>query len=436
MTNSAVIRTAGFAAIAIWKRRLRDVVLGLLVSGTVFASGLQAATSDWLIEPGDKIRLTVMGLPTSMVETVVKPDGSLDLVWLGTVMAEGKTTAELLDSVRQMTRGKVVKRYGQDGALNLIQLTEEDVFIELYEHRPVIVSGDVANPGEITFRPDLSPRQAIALAGGARSSLLAGVTTTDPIQILRWQSDYARAALENAAARVQLWRITAEVDDTPDPALPEKAKFAISGDILDELIAEQTRVLALNRKNDAGERAFLAESLAKARDRIAILEEQKTKQTELLEGDEAEEARVRDLLDRGLAPATRLADVRRTTVLTASQLLTIEANLATIELEIARLQRQLDKFEETRLAALLEQRDETYKKVLDTGLLMNLFNQNLSGSGTLQAGQNVSLTALRRSEGKSTVVDVDMDTPLLPGDTLIVSLARPTGLSNPLAARD
>lgn len=436
MAISAVIGMVCHSTPAPLKRGLRTFVFGLLVSVTSFGGGLHAATADWLIEPGDKIRLTVMGLPSSMVETVVEQDGSLDLIWLGKVMAVGKTTDELLQDVRQMTRGRVVKRYGQDGALNLIQLTEDDVFIELYEHRPVIISGDIANPGEIAFRPGLSARKAIALAGGARNSLLAGVTTTDPIQILRWQNDYARAALENAVARVQLWRITAEIDDNPDTALPDQSEFSIATDILSDLINEQTRVLSLRRKNEAGDRSFLAESLAKARDRIAIMEEQKTKQAELLAGDEAEEDRVRDLLDRGLAPATRMADVRRTTVLTASQLLNIEENLASTELEVTRLQRELDRFEEARLAALLDLREATYKKVLDSRLLMDLFEQNLSGSGTLQGEQNLSLTALRRSADKDIAVAVDMDTALLPGDTLIVSLAKPTGLSNLLAAPD
>ena len=44
-------------------------------------------------------------------------------------------------------------------------LTADEVTLSVAEYRPVYVNGDVAKPGQQTFRAGLNVRQALALAG-------------------------------------------------------------------------------------------------------------------------------------------------------------------------------------------------------------------------------------------------------------------------------
>ncbi|WP_343080300.1 polysaccharide biosynthesis/export family protein [Ostreiculturibacter nitratireducens] len=417
------------------RARFRALVAGLVVAAVSTVGTIREAAAEFLIGPGDEIKLSIMGLAASDVETVVGLDGTLDLVWLGRVHAADRTLDEVLQDVREMARGRIIKRYNQDGELGLIQLTDDDVFLEILEYRPVVVSGDVADPGEVVFRPGLTARRAMALAGGARSSLLSDVQMTDPVQIVRWQNEYARVALDHAVSLVRLWRIGAELDDNPEAPPPSQEQVAISADVLGDLIREQTRIMEVKRQNEEGDRAFLAEGLEKAQARLAILQQQREKQLELLASDEEEEERTRDLLEKGLAPATRLADIRRTTVLSGTRLLEIEQLLADAELDVTRLQRELNEYEEDRLAALLTDRETTYSEVLDTRLQMDLYAQNLSGTagGLGELGMasdlHVSVLALRRSKGEDSRVELDLDSELQPGDTLIVKLEQPRGHS-------
>ncbi|MFY0691636.1 MAG: polysaccharide biosynthesis/export family protein [Paracoccaceae bacterium] len=409
----------------------RGFATGILISITFLFGSASGAASDYLIGPGDTLRLSIMGLGAEDVEATVELDGSLNLVWLGRVPVSGKTLEEVLDELRELARGEVIKRYSNEGELYLIQLTDDDLFLEIVEYRPIVVSGDVAEPGEIVFRPSLTARRAIALAGGARSALLADVMVTDPIQIVRWQNEYSRAGLENAVALVRLWRLGAEIDGDPDIAPPGMDQVNVNGDVLESLIADQRRIMTLNRQNEAGDRAFLAEAIAQARSRIEILQQQREKALELLGADEAEEERLQGLLESGLTLAARMADIRRSTVMSATRLLDLEESLATAELEVTRLQRELDEYEEVRMSGLLEAREEVFSTVLDTRLLMNLYAQNLSGaSGGLgdlayDTALNVSVEVLRRSADQEVQVPLGLEDALLPGDTLIVHVDQP-----------
>ncbi|NNK79043.1 MAG: hypothetical protein HKP40_10065 [Litoreibacter sp.] len=398
---------------------------------TTLIGAIGAADADYLIGPGDALRLSIMGLGAEDVEATVELDGSLNLVWLGRVAVGGKTLEEVLTELRELARGEVIKRYSNEGELNLIQLTDDDLFLEIIEYRPIVVSGDVAEPGEIIFRPSLTARRAIAQAGGARSALLADVMVTDPIQIVRWQNEYSRAGLEHAVALVRLWRLGAEIDGNPDIEPPGLDQVTVNSDVLDNLIEDQRRIMTLNRQNEAGDRAYLSEALDQARSRIAILEQQRANAIDLLAADEAEETRLQGLLESGLTLAARMADIRRTTVLSATRLLDLEESLATAELEVTRLQRELDEYEEVRMSGLLEGREVVFSTVLDTRLQMNLYAQNLSGSsgsvGDLgfDTALDVSVEVLRRSAEREIQVPLGLDEALLPGDTLIVRVEQP-----------
>lgn len=410
----------------------RDRLIVCLILATTTFSVATKATAEFLVGTGDTIRVSISGLPLSGAEARVDIDGYLNLAWFGRIKAADRSIPDILDDVQQMAAGRIIKRYTTEGVLSLIQLSAEDVYLEVVEYQPVIVSGDVAHPGEMAFRPNLTARGAIAIAGGARSSLLTGVTVTDPAQIIRWQNDYSSAALDHAAALVRLWRITAEIDQNYDAEVPGIDQVAVSAEVLGNLTNEQVLLMASTRKNEDGDRLFLATSLDQVRKRSEILILQKEKQAEVLAFDEEDEARVQALFERGLVPVSQLADIRRNTVLSATRLLDLEENLSRFELDAIRLQRQLDEYEEVRLTALLFERTQVNKNVLDARLRMDMLLQNLSGisseAGATDVLMDLGVTVIvyRRIGGQLETFKLDLDGEVYPGDTLEITLEPPT----------
>lgn len=404
-----------------------------LVAALVPAVGA-AARAEVLIGPGDTIRLTIQGLPNAEVDSTVGIDGYLPLVWPGPVQAAGRPLDEVLAEVRQMAEGRVYKRYTQEGLLKLFQLAEEDLALEVVAYRPVVVSGDVARPSEVTFRPGLTARSAIAIAGGVRSSLLADLSVADPGQIVRWQNDYARAALDHATALTRQWRVSAEINDVAEPEPIDPQLVAVSREVLNALSTEQLRLIEIRRQNEDGDRAYLLSVLEQARNRVRILTEQRANQSEQLAADEEEEARVRDLVERSLVPATRLNEVRRDTVLSATRLLGLESELAAADLDVIRIQRDIEAYEETRLADLLALREQLNAAVLEARLRMDLLTQNLAGATegesmtSLLTDMDATIRVFRQVDGRITPVIIDMDSELEPGDTLEVVLDQPVNI--------
>lgn len=392
------------------------------------------AAADIRIGPGDTIRLTIQGLPGAEVDSTVGTDGMLPLVWPGPVQAEGRQLDEILAEVRSMAEGRVYKRYTAEGLLKLFQLSRDDLALEVVGYRPVIVSGDVARPAEVTFRPGITARGAIAIAGGVRSSLLAGLSVADPAQLVRWQNEYSQATLDHATALVRQWRVTAELDDVAEPVPLDPGMVGINREVLETLSAEQMRLIATRRESQTRDREYLQRVIEQAQDRVRILTAQRANISEQLTADEEEEARVRDLVDRSLVPATRLNEVRRNTVLSAARLLELDSQRAAAELEVTRRQREIEAYDEVLRTTLLDLREQLNVAVLSARLRMDQLSQNLSGSqegdsiASLLTNTDATIRVFRNVDGRIGPIIIDMDTELEPGDTVEVVLDQSVGI--------
>lgn len=408
---------------------------GRLVPSLLVALALAApAQAEVRLGPGDTIRLTIQGLPGAEVDSTIGVDGKLPLVWPGPVQAADRTLDEVLADVRTMSEGRVYKRYTQEGLLKLFQLSKEDLALEVVGYRPVVVSGDVARPAEVVFRPGLTARSAIAVAGGVRSTLLAGLAVADPAQLMRWQNEYGQAALDHATALVRQWRVTAEIDKAEKPVPLDPSMVGVNREILSTLAGEQTRLMEIRRQRQERDRDYLRRVIDQARDRVRILTEQRANLTEQLAADEEEEARVRDLVDRSLVPAARLIEVRRNTVLSAGRLLELDAQLAAADLLVSQRQRELEVYDETLAADLLDLRDQLNVAVLAARLRMDQLAQNMAGSQegesvtSLLTNTDATVRVFRKVDGKITASVIEIDSELEPGDTLEVELAEPVGV--------
>ncbi|KZK78737.1 Polysaccharide biosynthesis/export protein [Pseudovibrio sp. W64] len=118
-----------------------------MASGRVFSQ-----PELYRLGPSDKLRVMVFGEPDLSGEFVVDDQGKLDLPLIGDIPA-GNSSVKELES-RIITALK-------DGYLK-----EPRVSLEVISSRPFFIQGEVARPGEYSYKNGLTLQDAIAVAGG------------------------------------------------------------------------------------------------------------------------------------------------------------------------------------------------------------------------------------------------------------------------------
>jgi len=147
-------------------RFLAVVAVVCLVSGMV-----EAAETDYRLNPGDDLQITVWKEDGLDRETIVLPDGTIDFPLIGTIMARGRTTAEVRDAIKQ-------------GLASTIPDASVTVAVRQPLGNVVSVIGQVQKPGELSAGHRLSVMQALSMAGG-----LTPYAAEGKITILRRNSD-------------------------------------------------------------------------------------------------------------------------------------------------------------------------------------------------------------------------------------------------------
>ncbi len=137
---------------------LAALIVGMLLlgSGSARAEGSsdqpQLAAPDYVLGPGDKLKVTVFGSEDLSGETEVDPSGQVTLPLIQQVPAAGKTVRELEQEIRQ----KLSPDYVKNPRLS----------IEVLNYRPFFIIGEVKNPGSYPYVAGMTVVNAIALAGG------------------------------------------------------------------------------------------------------------------------------------------------------------------------------------------------------------------------------------------------------------------------------
>lgn len=112
-----------------------------------------ATSADYRIVAGDKLNVQVYKDAQLSQVLQVRPDGKITLPLVGDVRAEGRTSAELRDSLVES-----LKEYNNNPVVTVIVVeTVPPVFY---------VMGEVNAPGTLPIKGQISAVQALAMAGG------------------------------------------------------------------------------------------------------------------------------------------------------------------------------------------------------------------------------------------------------------------------------
>jgi protein involved in polysaccharide export with SLBB domain len=148
------------------------MIVRCLVMAAVVAAGLQLAGcyTDYgpvelehspvslsgvasVLQPGEKIKISVYGEEALTGEYDVSPNGTVTMPLIGAVRAAGRSQAEFARDIAGKYRG---------GGF----LQDPHVTVAVTQFKPFYVLGEATSPGEYPFRSGLNVHSAVAMAGG------------------------------------------------------------------------------------------------------------------------------------------------------------------------------------------------------------------------------------------------------------------------------
>jgi polysaccharide export outer membrane protein len=146
--------------------RLRNMYAGLFLI-TLISAQLKSAEPQlkqrprYILRAGDTLQLQYRLTPELNQTVVVQPDGYIDLDIAGEVQVAGLTVTQAHDLVISKESVEL-----KDPELNII--------LEEFTRPYVVVAGEVAKPGQIEIRDQMTALSAILIAGGFTNSAKSG----------------------------------------------------------------------------------------------------------------------------------------------------------------------------------------------------------------------------------------------------------------------
>jgi polysaccharide biosynthesis/export protein len=393
----------------------------LVTSGTIaFAllagllQAVPAVASDYLLSSGDQLEVGVLGVLSEPQKAVVGVDGMVSFPLVGEVKAAGRSLQDVRADVRDILTRQPFRRHGSDLGVSTYSIAPNEVSLQISEYRPVYVSGDVLHPGQIIYRPGLTVRQAVAIAGGFGKERSEG-------QLIQLRNKYESAALDFARSTLQADALSAELGLANEPAKQTTfpgADLATTRAIANE---EKERSAAREQAFDS-KRSFLKSALDQSEVRIGVLETQVVNEQKGADLDAAEVTTVDDLFHKGVVPASRLTDVRRSSLLSSSRALQTKIALEDAKRDRTDLQSKLDSLDRDRKVELLTDLEKANSAMRNAAVVLRGLQRELALQGDVSDG--VQIMIFRNGSDAAHGVISNEDSELLPGDTLDIKILR------------
>ncbi|MDK4705733.1 polysaccharide biosynthesis/export family protein [Rhizobium sp. CNPSo 4062] len=401
-------------------------LLALLLSGAVMP-GIANAASNGVYRVGPQARIKVAIVEWIAAtgeykewtalngEYVISQSGSISIPMIGEMQVGDKTvediSADIGEKLKQIT------------GLALAPTAS----VEVVKYPMIYVSGAVEKPSELEFRPGLTVKQAIAMAGGRerRSSQTGDYSEAQQVS---YAGEISRMELQLKQLGARRARLTAELNDQPAIAFPPEIKAAPEGSAVWQIMTSEVDLF--NARADAlrQQLAAAADLEVLLRNEINILDEKMSSQDEQVKIAQDELSDISKLVDTKILTTSRKTSLER---------IVAEMQAGKLDLVVASMQAK-QKLSETERDALnlkgqrktdagqLLQTTET--EIEDTKLKRNTTLQLLQLSGaSLSRSQSMKALDLQpmeywitRNGDEANAIKASEATALQPGDVLDV----------------
>jgi polysaccharide export outer membrane protein len=275
---------------------------------TALACGGPGKAAEYLVRPGDVLALMFVGGPNASYSIPVEIDGVAWFPIIGGVLVSGLSMADIRSQVADAYSATSIS----DDAAQLLRPNQ--VHVGIAEYRPVYIGGAFGQPAVIDYRPGLTLRQALTMAGSQQASTETASDTTERIKALTYEMGRIEA---------RIWRLRTILGEAAPDEFQEL--FAQRSPEVQRLASlERSMVGALEAEKNR-QLKTLQDEIQRADGRIDVL----LAQREI----EVEAQRLDDELAKNLrlAPASQVADARRAALTSATRVLQLD-----VEVEAAR----------------------------------------------------------------------------------------------------
>lgn len=398
------------------------------LAGLVLCLGVtaQAAWADYKIRPGDVLGLSIIGMPDLNTRATVDADGNVNLPLAGEVPVAGSSLTEAKAKVSAILPTRDLMRRLDDGRQVPVIIAPSQLTLTVAEYRPLYIDGDVAKPGEVAFRPGITVRQAVALAGGLG---LARTKSDNPVtQVVELTGQYNDLAVTLAKTQVRVARLQAEAEGRGEIDVKLLGNLPIATKLRDDIVAAEQQLMAARALDYTKELAYLKDSVGRETSRTDILNQQAVKDNEGVKIDTADLNRLEDLFKKGAVALPTLSEARRTVLQSSTRALQTTASLGAVERDTGELNRRLERLGDVRRMDALNELSDATAKLASTRAQLQAVSTKLRYAGMLKPQLNQGLTdqvkvaITRNTEGKPTALEAEPDTELAPGDAVEVAV--------------
>jgi polysaccharide export outer membrane protein len=385
-----------------------------------------SARCEYLLHPGDVVSVSTIGSDDLKQTAMIRNDGNVFLALIGEVKAAGLSVDQLRSRVISILATKVLRRRTADGREFPVVISADQLNLTIAEYSPIYIMGDVAKPGEKKFRPGITVRQAIALAGGYDVMRFRMQNPFLDSADLRGQ--YESLWAEFAQYQADALRIKTELAGGTELSQKSVLNLPIAPPVSQRIMGLEEKLLASRNDDNEKEIAGLKNGIAQESKRIAALGELEAKEAEGGQADKAEYDRLDQAYKKGTVPVTRVSEMRRMILLSSTRQLQTTVQRYDVERQQQELSRKLQKYRAERKIKLLKELQETELKIAKARSLLQATGEKLAYTSMVKSqlvrgkGSKPGLVIHRIDGTTIGAGTVSEDSQLQPGDVLEVAL--------------
>lgn len=349
-----------------------------------------AMGEEYRLEVGDVIEVSIAGMPEMRQRLPIQLDGSISFPRLGRLAVAGTTIAETEHSIQAALSSQLFHQKLADGRESLVSVEPNDVAAIIIEYRPVYVDGDVAKPGEQPYRPLMTVRQAVSVAGGY--DVLRAGTKPPMVEIADARGDQDSVMADLAKEAANIGRIRRELGDKSAALTPPVIASNLSRQTVQDIQKSQLDLLEINQADYQRERSYLKRGSEQLGAQSEVLTRQQKDEEQGLKVDTEELNRLAELLGRGAVISQRVTDARRAALLSSTRSLQATAQLMQATRQREETARQLERLDDQRRMRLLAELSDRTTRLQQLQSRSQALDLKVAGFGARMTGD----TAARR----------------------------------------